>query len=278
MQTILSSRGRGWKGFGAALVAMPGGRVEAGPLDHHLLNLHLGAPIRVACRLDGGPVQHRIQREGDIDLVPAGSGGRWDDEAPCTALLLRLHPDWFGAVAKALGNDPAKAKLTPRQQLRDARLVHVALALRAELAAADPGDAIYAESLATALAAQLLRLPAEPHARADGAGGLTPRQRRRVLDALDAGLTGDCSILALSAAAGLGLTQFKARFRESFGMPVHQLVIRMRVERARRLLQGGALPLAEIAQRAGFAHQSHMARWLRRVLGVTPAALRRAVQ
>jgi AraC family transcriptional regulator len=34
------------------------------------------------------------------------------------------------------------------------------------------------------------------------------------------------------------------------------------------------MPASEAALAAGFAHQSHMARWMRRLLGVVPTGLR----
>jgi AraC family transcriptional regulator len=46
--------------------------------------------------------------------------------------------------------------------------------------------------------------------------------------------------------------------------------------RAQALLLRGELPASQVALEAGFAHQSHMARWTRRVLGVTPAAVVRS--
>jgi len=36
----------------------------------------------------------------------------------------------------------------------------------------------------------------------------------------------------------------------------------------------GELPASQIALEAGFAHQSHMARCMRRMLGMTPSLLR----
>jgi AraC family transcriptional regulator len=62
-------------------------------------------------------------------------------------------------------------------------------------------------------------------------------------------------------------------FKRSFGVPVHEYVIQRRVERARTLLLRGALPASQVALDAGFSHQSHMARCMRRVLGITPAAI-----
>ena len=39
-----------------------------------------------------------------------------------------------------------------------------------------------------------------------------------------------------------------------------------------RLMEGGR-SLTEIAMEAGFSHPSHMARWMRRVLGVNPSQI-----
>jgi AraC family transcriptional regulator len=58
-------------------------------------------------------------------------------------------------------------------------------------------------------------------------------------------------------------------------VPVHQYVVQRRVERAKTLMLQDELSMAEIAQTVGFAHQSHMARHMRRVLGVPPRAMKR---
>ena len=51
-----------------------------------------------------------------------------------------------------------------------------------------------------------------------------------------------------------------------------------RVEHAKNLLGATELPISRIALEAGFAHQSHLARHMRRVLGVSPNALRDALR
>jgi AraC family transcriptional regulator len=55
------------------------------------------------------------------------------------------------------------------------------------------------------------------------------------------------------------------------GLPVHRYVVERRVERARQLLLRGDRSMGDIAIEAGFTHQSHMARCLRRVLGIGSA-------
>jgi AraC family transcriptional regulator len=72
-------------------------------------------------------------------------------------------------------------------------------------------------------------------------------------------------------------SHFKALFKQAVGLPVHQYVIRSRVDFAIDLLRDGKLPLSDVALQAGFANQSHMARCMRRVAGVTPGAVRDAL-
>jgi AraC family transcriptional regulator len=68
-------------------------------------------------------------------------------------------------------------------------------------------------------------------------------------------------------------SHLKVGFRESTGMPVHQYLIRRRVERAALLLREGELPINQIALEVGFAHQSHLALHVTRLLGVSPRQL-----
>jgi AraC family transcriptional regulator len=69
---------------------------------------------------------------------------------------------------------------------------------------------------------------------------------------------------------------FKVLFRETLGMPVHRYVVQQRVERAKALLLQGKLSTSQVALETGFAHQSHMAHWMNRLLGVTPREIVKA--
>lgn len=80
----------------------------------------------------------------------------------------------------------------------------------------------------------------------------------------------------LARVARMSASYLKTLFRRATGMPLHRYVVQRRVERARTLLERGDLPTSQIALEAGFAHQSHLARWMRRLLGVTPSAIVRA--
>jgi AraC family transcriptional regulator len=102
---------------------------------------------------------------------------------------------------------------------------------------------------------------------------LSASRMRRVTDYIEANLDGDLSLRLLAQIAGLGLSHFKTLFRHTAGVPLHQYVIRRRVERASLLLAQGDLPISQVALAAGFTHPSHMARHVRRLLGVAPSDL-----
>jgi len=77
-------------------------------------------------------------------------------------------------------------------------------------------------------------------------------------------------------AAGIGMSpRTLSRFcREHFDESPAELVRRLRVDEARRLLEETPLPLKEITARTGFGDASTMWRAFTQRLGVTPAAYR----
>jgi AraC family transcriptional regulator len=70
-----------------------------------------------------------------------------------------------------------------------------------------------------------------------------------------------------------GFWVFTRVFTRSVGMTPHRYVVHLRLQRAIELVREERSGLAEIAARTGFADQSHLSRWMRRVLGVSPTQL-----
>ncbi|TPM38507.1 AraC family transcriptional regulator [Mesorhizobium sp. B2-3-4] len=245
--------------------------VPASP--NHRLGIHVGAPVNASCRCDGTH-HRRVQSDGDIDIVPAGLDGEWQDDADCTILRLWVSPGLVRQAAEDLEIDPAKVVVLPQFQRRDPRIEHIAHAMATGLSPDMPSDRLYFESLAKALAIQLVQ--GASSLRADAVRQtLSPVQKRRLRDFIETNLDQDLSLGDLAKVAAISVSHLKVLFRRTFGMPPHQYVIQRRVERARTLLHQGTMPLSRIALEAGFAHQSHMAQSMKRILGVTPAALAR---
>jgi AraC family transcriptional regulator len=97
---------------------------------------------------------------------------------------------------------------------------------------------------------------------------------RQVLSHIEYNLGRDLSLKEIAGVAGVSVSHCNAAFRRAVGMPVHQYVIERRVDRAKTLLGEGNLSISQIAVETGFAHQSHLAYHVRRLLGVSPLSLR----
>ena len=178
-------------------------------------------------------------------------------------------------MATAAGVAPDRVEIVPAIGARDPRFEQIGIALLSELRSDGLGGRIYAESLATLLAVQLLRhqstapLPAScPAAR------LSSVLLGRAIEYVEAHIGDDLSLAALAGAVGLSPYHFARVFRASTGLSPHQYVIRRRVERAQGLLATTDRSLSSIAREVGFASGSHLTVHARRVLGVSPGELR----
>lgn len=272
-QVLFTSDGRAWKGLAADFIHIPRGLVHVPGGDMHRLGMHFGPPVNADCRC-GGRRMRRVQKPGDIDIVPAGIDGSWEDDADCRILRLSFSRSLLDGVAADLGRESVEA--LPQMQVRDIRLEAIGWAIKADLEAETPSDPLYVDLLANALAVRLIE-SATGGARAQGRSEpkLSARQLRVLTEYIETHLDQRLHLADLSAVAGLSATRLKILFRNSTGLPVHQYVIRRRVEFARALMTTTSLPASEIAVAAGFAHQSHMASTMRRLLGETPGAIMR---
>jgi AraC family transcriptional regulator len=273
-RTLHSSEGLDWQGGGAALVRVSAGRHRLPAMAQHRVGIHMGTPVRARCACDGRR-QTRLQSHGDADVVPAGLDGEWTDDADCTILRVWFEDRFVRSIAEQMDSQSGWREIRPHLQLRDARINSLAGALLAELQSGSVSDPLFAESICTAMVVRLLGSAGTPHGRP---AALAPHKAARVIDYIEAHLDQRLTLGELAALVDLSAPHFKALFRETLGMPVHQYVVRRRVERARALLAEGKLSLSQVALEAGFAHQSHMAHWMTRLLGAAPRAFVKAAK
>lgn len=251
------------------------GTMQVPGLPHAYVAIHAGPSVLVTCQRGGYRHAGRAVY-GDIDIIPAGTPSVWEMKGRDTALLLRLSTALLRAAAQELGADPDQLEIRNRFQMRDEAIENIGWALKAELEAGYPSGRLYLDGMAFSLAARLVRchssLAAAQEHRPNGR--MAGARLRRVLAYIEDNLAKNLSLVGLATVAELGVSHLKSSFRESTGLPVHQYVIRRRVERAKKLLRDGKLSISQVALEAGFAHQSHLARHLKRLAGVSPRDFR----
>lgn len=258
------------------LMSDPPGLSQSPSSRRVVVRVHVGTPTRMVCRRAGESFRGTFIH-GDIDIIPIGTPSSWELMDAASDLTLCMPPEFLANVAEELSLPHGQEQIRNRFQARDPQIEHIAWALKAETENGSPCGRLYVDSMAVALASQLLRKNGSFAASgtARGKHSLSPRRLRQIQEFIEENLGKDLSLNDIAAQAGLGLSQCKLLFRDATGLPIHQYLIRRRVERAAWLLRQGKIPASQVAFESGFAHQSHLALHMRRVLGTSPKELQR---
>ncbi len=84
------------------------------------------------------------------------------------------------------------------------------------------------------------------------------------------------SIVNVADAGSISKSMLQRRFKRATGRTLHDEMLRVRLERARELLAESDLPIAKVAEKAGFRHQEYLGVVFRIQEGTTPARFRQA--
>lgn len=252
------------------------GTSEIGELPHAIVCMHLGSSVEVRCTRSG-IVREGREVAGDLDILPARTAATWEMKQDGTTLVMCVPDALLRAVALRLDRDPGSIEIADRFQMRDPVIEHIGWTIKADIDSSLAGGRLLLDSLGVALAARLLQrhyrgsLPMR-----EVRGGLTHTKLERVIAHIEDNLASKLSLPGIAEVAGMSVSHLKTLFRNSTGVPVYEYVLRRRVERAHLLLRNHKLSISEIALATGFAHQSHLARHMHRILGYTPSAVRKA--
>jgi AraC-like DNA-binding protein len=202
----------------------------------------------------------------DVKVMPRGRERIFRHRQGCRFACITI-PDSRAFDAAQL------VELRPQLTLRDLRLTHVLEALLVEFEAGAE-TRLFRDAVAEAVVARLVELDT-PNRPASRTRALAPALLARVLDYLHAHLSSEVSVNDLASVAGMSPAYFATLFRASVGEPPHRHHVRLRIEHARSLLEQGADPVGA-ALATGFCDQSHLARHMQRLWGITPGAIARS--
>jgi AraC family transcriptional regulator len=268
---ILSSAAHGWHGTLVLDIAgVPAGEARQ---DHVCLALQLvSEPISVR-PLRGCGSWQAIPRGCRVWLPGEEQHFEWRG-LPHTTFVLVTRERIEQVLETPYSRVGAGFEAWRALHFRSPLLSRLVAAMVDDIAGNCAAGPLVGDSLTTALVAHLAIGP-RPLTVVENRSAPSSHAFRRALEYVDANLTNPLRMAELAKAADCSQKQLSRAFRERKGMLPHDYVLALRVEKARSLIIGGHLTLAQVAAAAGFADQSQMTKIFNKVLGTTPGRVHR---
>lgn len=237
---------------------------------------------RVEEREFGGAWMANEVRTGDFFLQtsPRPCELRWRTltEEPFRVMHVYLGlPLIQRAVSDLHGPDAAPVQLREVSGGTDIVITNQLSILRDELLNRRMPSAMLVQGLASSMAVHLVRTYASetpvsptPH------GGLPAFKMHRVLHSMQDRLHQELDLGRLAREAQLSEAHFSRSFKKSTGFAPSRYLVRLRMERARRLLRETDMPIIDVGLEVGYASPSHFAQVFRKEVGVLPSDYRTA--
>lgn len=276
---LKSSDAIGWQNVRAVHCRHSENELMVPASEDHCIVLNLGAPCFAYVQAGKRRFEGEI-RSGEVAIVPAGSSWTCCSEG-AELLLLYLRPLFVRSAVREVEFAHHEIDPIPQIGFRDKHICHVAMSLLHELNEANVVGRLYADSLATGLAIQLVRRYSSLKDVHIGHGGMAPHKLRKAIALIDHHLSdeeeGRVALRAVAQDVHMSYFHFSRAFKQSMGMTATNYIAERRIERAKKMLEETELPISEIALRSGFSSQSHFTTAFRRLAGATPKAFRSAL-
>lgn len=273
LEPIVSSYEAGWESIQFAYYQQPAHEVPVFCLAQHIISIHVGhSPARLTVK---GHFQNEYYGNGELGILPAGQPSplTWCN-GEAEFINLYLEPALFARIASETV-DAARVEIKPQVKIRDPLIQQIGLELKTELESGGVDSCLYAESMATALSAHLLRrYSTKQQVIRDYTGGLPKYKLKEAIAYINAHLERKLSLAELAALAQMSPYYFASLFKQSTGFAPHQYITVCRIEKAKQLLKKRELTIIEICQLVGFQTQSHFTRVFRKHTATTPKAYR----
>lgn len=277
---VLHASQAGWGCVGHAEIVegWPREEVEHSDASVTAVCFRLGGTTRMEWSR-GSQLWNYVASPGHFSVIPAGERNRFRCDGQMRSLICsldaaRLRP----LVEQEWGGTAPRFELRPAYQKKTAEIVALGQSFATLLRTPRQGGALYAETLWTQVALQLLwNFSTLPRPVEHAVVSLSDARVRRVVDFLESSLAEEISLSDLAVVADLSPNQFLNAFKKATGKTPHRYLTERRVARACELLQNPQTTIAVIALAVGFSSQSHFTTVFGRIMGTTPASYRAEV-
>jgi AraC family transcriptional regulator len=280
---LLTSFQSGWTSIQLAHYCQPSIDLPEISNPRHMVIIALGHQALDLEFVSEGRLQAISYREKDfasscIEVIPA--------DLPCGVYSISaVHPiEWIQCYLESTflaqiayeSVNPDRIELLLTRKKPDLLIQQIGLALRASLEEDGARSRFYADSMATALSAHLLRYySTRKHLFREHEDGLSKQKLRQTIEYIQAHLGEDLSLNDIANELGMSQYYFCHLFKRSTGISPHQFLIRQRVEQAKHLLKQPERTILSVAMECGFANQSHLAKCFRQYTGINPNQFRK---
>ena len=262
---LAAGSGPGEHGLAVFKVRFRGGvHIESPSPRSHLVWFQL-SDLFMECRRASRVFREAVPR-GSLAICLADVDCSADAGQSTNAVLVAIEPTYLALAAaedSALG-----AQLIERMSGRDDELLQLACILASECSENYPNGALYWSGIANRFLEGLVVRHSSEY-KDPGRGSLTKDVLGRIRDYIIAHLDESIEVTALASIAGRSPFHFTRVFARTVGVTPHRYVVHLRLQRATALIRHARTGFAETAACTGFADQSHLARWVRRVHGVS---------
>lgn len=264
-------------GMGTAVWSNSHGSASYDKPGHHTLSFYL----------EGGQNTQRVMRSGNLSggagklcLMPQDHRSDWTFSAPFNFFHFYFEQAHLQNFAEQVFDKEGRhVKLSERTFVDDPFVNQLIRETIVKLNWESSTDKLMVSHTQQILLLHLLRQYCNNSPRqALSTGGLSSVNQRRVIDFIEANLSGQFTLSDLAALAHLSDFHFARMFKTSFGCTPHQYVLSRRVELAKQLLSGPTKSLVDVALLCGFSSQQHLSQQFKKRVGITPAAFRREHQ
>ncbi|WP_066650873.1 helix-turn-helix domain-containing protein [Sphingomonas sp. CCH10-B3] len=234
------------------------------------LLVNLNASRRHRGHIGNIAIDRPLQR-GQVSFVPNHCPIDLEFPWEHSVLALFIPKADMARVAADLG----VGELQPIASERHDRLRQLIQMCITELRSPGFASDLMIEGLVRAVGATLLRQNSSPSTGAEDRIYLSPVRLARVIEFIDSRLDQPIHLNDLAEVAGLSPFHFSRMFKLATGETPYHFVGSRRLDRARTMLVGGDLGLAELALACGFASQSHFTAAFTKAIGTPPGRYRR---
>jgi len=224
---------------------------------------------RIKCRLAGRALYHKAH-EGSLAICPAGLDTSADTDQDLNALFVGVRPEKFALAAAEEG--ALEAELSSHLCGHDQVLLDLAGVLARESKGGYPHGTLFWNETASRFV-DILAARYAMGRRAKRNAPLTADILKRLKEFVFEHLDEPLDVATLARMTHRSQFHFSRAFTRSVGVSPHRYVVHLRLQRAVEMIRDRKFGLAEIAAKTGFADQSHLTRWIRRVHGVSPTQI-----